>query len=167
MESVANSGINASTWGDARPQAGSWMALAGAGRGLSSEIGAARADLERLDALLADAVATLVESFGAVSALCGGQGKFAIPLERAATALQFQDLASQLIAHTGGRLDDMTRIGEELDRLGASLAAGKTPAASLAETGARLAACAQSMFANNLRQPVRQRQLDEGSIDLF
>jgi hypothetical protein len=158
MESVANSDINASTWGDAWPHAG---------KALSAEIGAARADLERLDALLADAVATLVESFGTVTALCGGQGKFAIPLERAATALQFQDLASQLIGHTSGRLDDMTRIGEEFDRLGASLAAGKTPAAALAETGARLAACVRAMLANNLRQPVRQRELDEGGIELF
>jgi hypothetical protein len=180
MEIVANSDVNASTWGDAWPQAGSRLAgataaptaidgagLVDAGKALSAEIGAARADLERLDALLADAVATLVESFGAVGALCGEREEFAIPLERAATALQFQDLASQLIAHTRGRLDDMTRIGEELDRLGASVAAGKTPAVALAETGARLAAGARAMLANDLRQPVRQRELDEGSIELF
>jgi hypothetical protein len=182
MEIVADSNVNASTWGDARPQDGyrvtpagtlpkqaaiEGAGLADAGKALSAEIGAARADLERLDALLADAVATLVGSFGAVRALCGGQGEFTLPLARAATALQFQDLASQLIAHTRGRMDEMTRIGEELDRLGASLAAGKTPAAALAEACARLAACVQDMLANNLRQPVRQREIADGSIELF
>lgn len=100
---------------------------------MSAEIGAAQADLERLDALLADAAATLLESFGEVAALCRGQGEFAVPLERAATALQFQDLASQLIAHARGRL----------------------------------AACARATPAKNLRQPVRQHGLDEGSIELF
>jgi hypothetical protein len=158
MKIVASSDTNASTWG---------AGLADAGKALSAEIAASRADLERLDALLADAIATLVESFGALSVLCRGQEEFAIPLERAATALQFQDLASQLIAHTRARMDDMTRIGEELDRLDASLAAGKTPAAALAESGTRLTACARVMLANNLRQPVRQRELDAGSIELF
>ncbi|MFY9317731.1 MAG: hypothetical protein WAO95_19505 [Burkholderiales bacterium] len=103
------------------------------GKALSVEIDAARADLARLDALLADAVATLVESFGEVAARCAGQGELAVPLERAATALQFQDLASQLIAHIRDRL-----------------------------TG-----CAEAAPARNLRQPVRQHDLDEGSIELF
>lgn len=158
MNIAASSGTNASTWG---------AGLADAGKALSVEIAASRADLQRLDALLADAVATLLESFGAISALCAGREGFAVPLERAVTALQFQDLASQLIAHTRVRMDDMTRIGEELDSLDASLAAGKAPAAALAESGARLTACARVMSANNLRQPVRQRELDEGSIELF
>lgn len=158
MEILANGDVDASTWGDAWPQAG---------RALSAEIDAARADLERLNALLADAVATLVESFGAVRALGEGREEFAIPLGRAATALQFQDLASQLIGHTRGRLDDMTGIGEAFDGLGAALAAGKAPAVALAEAGARLALCTRAMLANNPRQPVRQHQLGEGSIDLF
>jgi hypothetical protein len=158
MKIVASSDTNASTWG---------AGLADAGKALSVEIAASRADLQRLDALLAGAVATLVESFCTIVALSAGREEFAIPLERAATALQFQDLASQLIAHTRLRMDDMTRIGEELDRLDASLAAGKAPAAALAESGARLTACARAMLANNLHQPVRQRELDAGSIELF
>jgi hypothetical protein len=117
MGSVAKNGANPST---------STVALA-------AEIGAAQADLERLDALLADAAATLVESFGAVAAFSEGQSVYAIPLQRAATALQFQDLASQLIAHTRGRLS----------------------------------ACVRGTPAYNLSQPVRQHDLDEGSIELF
>ena len=122
MESMAENDVNPSTWGET----------------LAEEIGAAQADLERLDALLADAAATLLESFGAVAAFSAGQsvdGKnaCAIPLERAAIALQFQDLASQLIAHTRGRLD----------------------------------ACARGMPASDLRQPVGQRALDAGSVELF
>jgi hypothetical protein len=164
---VSNCDASASRWGEARPRALGGAGLADAGKALSAQISAARADLARLDALLADAVATLVASFGAVRALCAERGEFALPLERAATALQFEDLASQLIAHTRARMDDMARISEELDRLGASLAAGRTPAMALAEAGARLAACARAMLANDLRQPVRQRELDEGSIELF
>jgi len=61
MKIVASSDTNASTWG---------AGLADAGKALSAEIAASRADLERLDALLADAIATLVESFGALSVLC-------------------------------------------------------------------------------------------------
>lgn len=130
---MSNSDANASTWPDARPAACPRCFAADADRTLRAEIGAARADLARLDALLAEAAATLVESFGDVAALCAGRGEFAAPLERAATALQFQDLASQLIAHTRQRL----------------------------------AGCAGAAPAARPRQPVRQNDLDEGSIELF
>lgn len=131
LERVAKIEINAST---------RVSGLVDAGRAWSAEIGAARADLERLDALLIDAAAKLLESFGAIAELSGGREEFARPLGQAATALQFQDLASQLIAHTSGRL----------------------------------AACARATSANTRAtpadkpcQPVRQRDLEEGSIDLF
>lgn len=124
LERVAKIEINAST---------RVSGLADAERALSAEIGAARADLERLDALLVDAAAKLLESFGAIAELSGGREEFARPLGRAATALQFQDLASQLIAHTSGRL----------------------------------AACVRATPADKACQPVRQRDLDAGSIELF
>lgn len=75
-----------------------------AGHAFSAEIGAARADLERLDALLVDAAGKLLKCFGAIAELSEGREEFALPLSQAATALQFQDLASQLIAHTRSEL---------------------------------------------------------------
>jgi hypothetical protein len=141
--------------------------LADAANALQEALRAAGSDLQRLDALLADAVATLVESFSAVRTVCGQQPEIAIPLERAATALQFQDLASQLIEHNRRRFESAWRIGEELGRLDASLAAGKTPAAALAEAGERFAGCAHALLANGVRQPVRQQKLDAGSVELF
>jgi hypothetical protein len=80
------------------------LEVAAAGHAFSAEIGAAQADLERLDAVLVDAAGKLLECFGAIAELSKGREEFALPLGRAATALQFQDLASQLIAHTRSQL---------------------------------------------------------------
>ena len=69
---------------------------------------AAAADLDRLQMLLADACTTLLARFSGVSAALRSsppaRDAALHELGAAVTALQFQDLAQQLIAHTQGRL---------------------------------------------------------------
>ncbi len=64
-------------------------------------------DLGRLDTIITDAIGRLIESFGTIQALASERQ--APEISRAAfeavTALQFQDMATQLIAHCRRRLD--------------------------------------------------------------
>ncbi|MFN7538031.1 MAG: hypothetical protein ACK5QN_10155 [Burkholderiales bacterium] len=64
-------------------------------------------DLGRLDTIITDAIGRLMESFGTIQALAAERE--APEISRAAfeavTALQFQDMATQLIAHCRRRLD--------------------------------------------------------------
>ena len=81
-------------------------------------------DLERLQRLLDDACDTLIEGFqGAAKQLSEviDQGGAEQILNRTVTALQFQDLATQLISHTNRRLrncaDQIARdaMGDDAD----------------------------------------------------
>lgn len=73
-------------------------------------LNAAARDLERLQALLADACETLLARFAGASAALRAdppsQARALDELHGAVTALQFQDLAQQLIAHAQRRLGD-------------------------------------------------------------
>lgn len=113
-------------------------------------------DLDRLQTLLSDACDTLSASFFGASArvgqLQGDSGAAAQELSqhltRAITALQFQDMASQLIAHTHKRLRNCA------DRLAAD--------AFDADDGEAVIEAAP------LRpNPVTQDEMDAGSIELF
>jgi hypothetical protein len=78
---------------------------------LRGELTTARHDLDRLQGLLADACADLRHHFTAATAHlqaeAAGTGHAAARhLAGAVTALQFQDLASQLIHHASDRLRD-------------------------------------------------------------
>lgn len=113
-------------------------------------------DLERLQALLADACDTLASSFfsahadieGLASSL-GTLQQLRAHLARAITALQFEDLATQLIAHTHRRLHHCA------DRLAADTLAGD------ADGGAGAAA------APRRPSPVSQCGMHAGSVELF
>jgi hypothetical protein len=116
-------------------------------------------DLDRLQTLLADACDTLSTSFFGACAGVDALRADGTPadvddlsrhLGRAITALQFQDMASQLIAHTHKRLRNCA------DRLAAD--AFETEDAE----GAAVVEAAP------LRpNPVTQDEMDAGSIDLF
>lgn len=117
-------------------------------------------DLERLQTLLSDACNALMASFyGATEQLHALQGQSAAPDETvrqalsslggAVTALQFQDMASQLIAHTSRRLRNCC------DRLAAQAMGDDEDGVAIVEEA--------PMRPN----PVTQDEMDAGSIELF
>jgi hypothetical protein len=118
-------------------------------------------DLDRLQSLLSDACSTLITSFyGAseeVQLLCATPASAAETVNRVAghlgtaiTALQFQDMASQLIAHTHRRLRScVDRIAR--DAMGDDDEDGE---AVIEEAPLR-------------PNPVTQDEMDAGSVDLF
>jgi hypothetical protein len=105
-------------------------------------------DLDRLQTLLADACDTLSSSFFGTRASVDDAAELTQHLGRAITALQFQDMASQLIAHTHRRLRCCA------DRLAAD-------AFDAADGDAVIEAAP-------LRpNPMTQDEMDAGSIELF
>jgi hypothetical protein len=118
-------------------------------------------DLDRLQRLLADASDTLLAHFhgaaGSVQALLEQHGGSEPPalgalrshIAAAITAMQFQDMASQLVTHTG------TRLRHCADRLANDAFADD-------EEGAGV------VTATPLRpNPVTQDEMDAGSVELF
>jgi hypothetical protein len=105
-------------------------------------------DLDRLQTLLADACDTLSSSFFGASASVDDTAELTQHLGRAITALQFQDMASQLIAHTHKRLRSCA------DRLAADAFDAEDGAAVVEDAPLR-------------PNPVTQDEMDAGSIDLF
>jgi hypothetical protein len=115
-------------------------------------------DLERLQTLLSDACDTLMASFYGASARLqqarGAGGDDAMEgamqvLGNAVTALQFQDMASQLIAHTNRRLRNCC------DRLAAQAMGDDEEGAAIID---------EAPLRPN---PVTQDEMDAGSIELF
>ena len=124
--------------------------VAAAQQGAQHECQAIAADLERLKALIGDAGDRLLESFNRVGGLserlpCGApeRGEFGTAVAGAVTALQFQDMASQLISHAQRRL------------------------AVLQDVLSRLADQHDPLLATTRLQPVKQAGMGAGSIDLF
>lgn len=116
---------------------------------MQDELLAAGTELERLERLLGDAVGQLVERFERVHARAVDRGDTATAAElfAATTALQFQDLASQLISHS------RRRLGSVADCLG-NLALGGEEEGCEVQWVRR--AC-----------PVAQRAVDAGTVELF
>jgi hypothetical protein len=122
---------------------------------MQDELLSAGTELERLERLLADAVDQLLERFGTAHALCVDARGLSGPqrdgldaeLRGAMTALQFQDMASQLIVHARRRLSTVA------DCLG-NLATGSEEEGCEVQWVSR--AC-----------PVAQRAVDAGSVELF
>lgn len=114
-----------------------------------AEIDAANADLTRLSNLLSEASGTLTSSFCRIQTglddVFAGRGRDEVDdgLGQAVMAMQFQDLATQLIGFTQRRLYTVRHIAETGDEAAAAELA--------AERGA----------------PVRQESLDAGDIELF
>lgn len=112
-------------------------------------------DLDRLQRLLHDTCDTLLARFaGALAGLAGAPDSAVLEgvrrqLGEAVTALQFQDLASQLIAHTHQRLRNCA------DQLAAD---------AFASDGDGEAVVAPLPLRPN---PVTQDEMDAGSVELF
>ncbi len=114
------------------------------------ECEAIAADLERLKTLIADAGDRLMASFNTVGSLApqaaqteADQRTLAGAVASAVTALQFQDMATQLTAHAQGRL------------------------ASLREQLGRFSDGTDPLLAPTRMHPVKQAGMGAGSIDLF
>lgn len=146
-----------------------------------AESRSARAELEQLDALIADAVARLSVSFERLSALasraathvppreaandapevgpapacgCAAFDEATSALGEAVTALQFHDIASQLLGHAAARLRALERMAGVLTRV---------PDSSEEDLCAALAVARGARRAN----PVSQGRMVEGGIELF
>lgn len=138
------------------PQAISLMLAAD----LQDHLMTATNDLERLQRLIDDAYVVLIEGFQGAAHQLGAaidEGKHDTPslqetlqtLYKAVTALQFQDMASQLIVHTNKRLrgcaDQIARdaMGDDPDGMTVVEAEPLKP------------------------NPVTQDEMDAGSVELF
>ena len=143
---------------DGAEESGGLMPLLAAAD-LQDHLMTATNDLDRLQTLLADACNALMESFYGASARLQdlkGEGAPAesvdaaiLQLGGAVTALQFQDMASQLIAHTHRRLRNCA------DRLARDTFAGDEDGEAVVEDAP-------------LRpNPVTQDEMDAGSVELF
>jgi methyl-accepting chemotaxis protein len=92
---------------------------------------------------------------------------------QAITALQFQDMVSQLLAHIGRRIDVLDGIMKQLSALGAALdneAANADTAAALASLRAEQAsivAALKDIEGQTVNNPVDQKAMTEGDIELF
>lgn len=119
---------------------------------LQDEVLAADGELERLQRILDDAAAQLFARFSNAHAACRAiaagdpAGRAVDELQRAMTALQFQDLSAQLLAHARQRLSAVA----------GSLASLALPDDEGCELRWPTRAC-----------PVAQRALDAGSVELF
>lgn len=136
------------------PDAASLMAAAE----LQDDLMSASHDLERLQTLLSDACDALMQRFhGAHAQLVElrhaidtpAMAEVAQQLGGAVTALQFQDMASQLIAHTSRRLRSCA------DRIARDALGDDEAGETVVETAP-------------LRpNPVTQDEMDAGSVELF
>ena len=128
---------------------------------LQDDLMAATNDLDRLQTLLSDACDTLLVGFGAAndqmeqldadrsSTSDEARKRLKSQLADAVTAMQFQDMASQLIAHTSTRL---RRCG---DRIAQHAFEG--------DEDGDIAVEIAPLRAN----PVTQDEMDAGSVELF
>jgi len=121
-----------------------------AGRAAAQECAAIEADLERLKALFNDAAGRLLGSFNEFAALerhaqrsSEERQRIEAAIGNAVTALQFQDMATQLTGHAQRRLVALETCLRSLSR---------------ASSGGELL---------SHPQPVRQAEMSPGSIDLF
>jgi hypothetical protein len=138
---------------DQQPEQVSGAVTARLATDMQDELLAAGTELERLERLLSDAVDQLLDRFGRAHALCADisdprQPALAGELRAAMTALQFQDMASQLIAHSRRRLASVA------DCLGNAAIGGEEEEGCEVQWVSR--AC-----------PVAQRAVDAGSVELF
>ena len=142
--------------GRAAPDTGSPPGSPKAAAALQLDLQCASNDLDRLQSLLADACETLIQRFRGAADDIDGLLKATDPpptqpdrlhharaqLAGALTALQFQDMASQLIHHTDARLRRCAA------QLGSQAAQPQTPAAARPN-------------------PVAQSEMDAGAVELF
>ena len=91
-------------------------------------------------------------------------------VSKAITALQFQDMVSQLISHIESRidaLDDILRHLATLDRALAGHVSDAAAASALHQEKDNIVARLHQMRAKTVNNPVSQKAMTEGDIELF
>jgi methyl-accepting chemotaxis protein len=114
-----------------------------------------------------------IERVRAIGALGGSASAVEMLVGKAITALQFQDLVSQLLAHILRRVDaldgvmtQLNTLGSTLDREAASVDA-RGAIASLREEQGRIEAALKGIVPQTIHNPVDQKAMTEGDIELF
>ncbi|MDP1527258.1 MAG: methyl-accepting chemotaxis protein [Rhodocyclaceae bacterium] len=109
----------------------------------------------------------------AIGALGGSATAVETLVGKAVTALQFQDLVSQLLGHVGRRIDAMDGVMRELNALGATLEQearshdAQSAIASMRQEQGRIIAALKNIEAQTTNNPVDQKAMTQGDIELF
>jgi methyl-accepting chemotaxis protein len=109
----------------------------------------------------------------AISQLSGIADEVDVQVGRAVTALQFQDIVSQLLGHAARRAEAIDDVSQHLASLAQTLQRSSThPNAagvleSLKQETRRVAARLQDMAEVTSRNPVAQTELNHGDVELF
>jgi methyl-accepting chemotaxis protein len=109
----------------------------------------------------------------ALGALGGSAASVEALVGRAITALQFQDMVSQLLGHINHRIDALSGVMRTLESLGNALeqeSAGpdsRGAIASLRAEQASIAAALKDLEAQTVHNPVDQKAMTDGDIELF
>jgi methyl-accepting chemotaxis protein len=119
--------------------------------------------LEVQDRRRTGALGDLADSAAAVETLVG----------KAVTALQFQDMVSQLLGHVllrvdalGGVLDQFSSLSSTLDREAATSDAQAAIASLRVEQG-KIGTALKGLEAQTTHNPVAQKAMTDGDIELF
>jgi len=119
--------------------------------------------MERQNSARIDALGALGASAEEVEMLVG----------KAITALQFQDLVSQLLSHVGRRIDALDEVMGQLQALGAALDQDAVTAdwrgaiEALRAEQDRITATLKGIEARTNHNPVAQKAMNDGDIELF
>ncbi|MEW6293840.1 MAG: methyl-accepting chemotaxis protein [Pseudomonadota bacterium] len=110
---------------------------------------------------------------GALGDLAGSAAAVDTLVGKAITAMQFQDMVSQLLGHVllrvdalGGVLEQLSALGRTLDREAATSDARAAITSLRAEQG-RIAAALKGLETQTTHNPVAQKAMTDGDIELF
>lgn len=109
----------------------------------------------------------------AIGALGGSAAAVETLVGKAITALQFQDLVSQLLGHVGRRVDAMDGVMAELNTLGSTLEQearshdARGAIASMRAEQGRIISSLKNIEAQTINNPVDQKAMTQGDIELF
>ncbi len=116
------------------------------------------------------------QNIGRIQAI-GALGGSAVAVEnlvgKAITALQFQDMVSQLLSHIARRVDALDAVMRQLNTLGSTLdreaasADARGAIASLREEQGKITAALRGIEAQTINNPVDQKAMTQGDIELF
>ncbi|MDP2811952.1 MAG: methyl-accepting chemotaxis protein [Rhodocyclaceae bacterium] len=109
----------------------------------------------------------------AIDRLVAGSAAVEVQVNRAVTALQFQDMVSQLMAHVLERVSALDGVIRHLGDLGQVLGADAAPldmdaaVTALRKETEKISARLDTMQARTTNNPVGQRAMSQGDIELF
>ena len=106
----------------------------------------------------------------AISQLGEAANRVNAEVNRAVTALQFQDIVSQLVGHVGRRVDAMRDAAKRIDELARNLESNPRGGAAVREVCHELLRLGENLDATDVsgkHNPVLQATLSHGDIELF